>query len=166
MVKDRESGLKRHHVSNIINKNIIPSLPENCVVEVPAYFVDNKIKTPYIGSFPSPINELIKIHAKNQQLVVDAAQTGNPGDLLKAFLADPMCKFIEDDDKIEALMWNLLYYERNWLQNFSEAIPSYQDLQKMNYHVEKKELSNLNHARREKYPLDSSLKKKAWPYTP
>ncbi len=163
MIKDKEQNVLRHHVSNVLNKNIIPSLPENCIIEVPAFFHDNQIKTPPMGSFPKDIQELIKIHAENQQLVVNAAISGRPEDLLKALLADPMCKFIEDDDKIEAMMWNMLHYERKWMHNFTESIPTHEDLKKMHYHIEKSELRTQERAIQEKYVPDPSLKKKSWP---
>ncbi|MHA1436892.1 MAG: family 4 glycosyl hydrolase [Promethearchaeota archaeon] len=119
MAKDKENDIPRHHVCNIINNRTIPSLPENCVIEVPCYFLDGKIYPSKIGALPKQINDLIKVHAKNQQLVLNAARSGNIDDLIKALLADPMCKFIEDDDKIEAMMYNLLYYEKKWLPQFS-----------------------------------------------
>ncbi|MHA1845858.1 MAG: family 4 glycosyl hydrolase [Promethearchaeota archaeon] len=166
MMEDKEQNLPRHHVSNIINKNIISFLPENCVVEVPAWFINNEIRAPKITSFPNSIKELLKIHAKNQQLVVDAARTGNPDLLLKALIADPMCQFIEDDDKIEAMMWNMLFYEKKWQNNFSESIPSYRELKSMKYHVKREELRTYDQAIKEKYKPDAHLKKKSWPHVP
>jgi alpha-galactosidase len=166
MVKDMEREIHRHHVCNVLNNGAIPSLPDNCVVEIPAYFKDGKICPAKIGSLPNPINEMVKIQAENQQLVVNAALSGDSEDILKALLADPMCQFIEDNDKIEDMMWNLLFYERKWLPNFAESIPSYEEILKRKYHVKKKELLLRKNARKEKYAPDESLKTKAWPNVP
>jgi len=163
MAKDRERNLPKHHVCNVLNKGIIPSLPENCVVEVPCYFEDGKLFPSKIGPLPKQVNELVMPHAKNHQNIVNAALSGDPEDLLKALLADPMCQFIEDEEKIEALMYNMLHYERRWYPKFSESIPSFQEIKKMKYHVLPKELMTYKDARREKYSPDPDLKSKAWP---
>lgn len=163
MMKDKLNNLPKHHVCNVLNKGIIPNLPENCVVEVPCYFKDEQLQATQVGPLPSPINDLVLPHANNQQLVVDAAISGNPDDLLKALLTDKMCQFIEDDEKIEAMMMNLLFYQKKWLPKFSESIPTFSDLKNSKYLINKNELSSIKLARMEKYSPDPSLKSKAWP---
>ncbi len=163
MAKDKERDVPRHHVCNVLNNGIIPSLPNNCVVEVPCYFKDGKLCAAKVGALPKQINEWVKIHAKNQQLVVNAALSGNPDDLLKALIADPMCQFIEDVEKIEAMMLNMLYYQERWLPNFAESIPPLKDLKREKYYIDKKDLLTFKSARQEKYIPDPSLKSKSWP---
>ncbi|MFO8017960.1 MAG: hypothetical protein R6U96_04950 [Promethearchaeia archaeon] len=163
MAKHRERNLPNHHVCNIMNNGAISSLPDNCVVEIPCYFQDKKIHKADIGALPSDINELVKLHAENQQLIVDAALSGNPEDLLESLLADPMCQFIEDEEKIEQMMHNILYYEQKWLPQFSESIPTYSEIKDLKYHVNKKELRSVKKAQKPKYPPDPELKQKAWP---
>ena len=164
MAKYKERNISRHHVCNVINNGSIPSLPDNCVIEIPCYFKNGELHKVKIGALPHPIKKWVILHAKNQQLVVDAALSGNPDELIKALLADPMCGFIEDEEKIEALMRNMLYYQKDWLPNFSESILNYSDLKKMKYYIEKSELCKRNIARKEKYHPDKSLKIKSWPY--
>ena len=138
-------------------------MPDNCVVEVPCYFKDGKIFASKVEPLPKKINDIVKIHAENQQLVVDAALSGNPNDALKALLADPMCQFIEDEEKIEAMMWNMLYYQKRWLPKFSESIPSINDLKKSKYFIDIKELHTKALAQMEKYSPHPNLKAKSWP---
>lgn len=163
MAKDKENNYQRQHVTNVLNNSIIPSLPDNCVVEVPCYFKDGKIFASKVGPLPNEINNIIKTHAENQQLVVDAALSGDPNDVLRALLADPMCQFIEDDEKIEAMMWNMLYYQKKWLPKFSESLPSIIELNTSKYKIDIKELKTKELARMEKYIVNPSLKGKAWP---
>lgn len=162
MAKDKENNVTRQHVCNILNKGIIPSLPDNCIVEIPAYFKDGKINPAERGSLPNPINEWVKLHAKNQQLVVNAALSGDPDELMKTLMADPMNAFIEDEEKIEAMMRNMLYYERQWLPKFAESIPPYIDLKRGKYFIRKAELTTKKEARKEKYTPDPRLKTKTW----
>jgi alpha-galactosidase len=163
MVKDRENNVQRHHVCNILNNGTIPSLPDNCVIELPCYFRNRKITPAKIGPLPNSINDWVKLHAENQQLVINAALSGDLDDLMKALNADPMNAFIEDEEKIEAMMLNMLYYQRQWLPKFSESIPTYDELVKGKYFIAKTELSTNNLARREKYSLNPQLKMKSWP---
>jgi len=163
MAKDKENNYHRQHVTNVLNNGIIPSLPDNCVVEVPCYFKNGKIFASKVESLPKKINDIVKIHAQNQQLVVDAGLSGDPKVLLKALLADPMCQFIEDEDKIEAMMWNMLYYQRKWLPEFSESIPSIKDLRTSKYFIDIIELKTKELARLEKFVVNQNLKKNAWP---
>jgi len=164
MVKDKERKKSNHHVCNILNKTTIPSLPENCVVEIPGYFKDNKIQAVRVGALPPRINDLVKIHAQNQQLIVNAAISGKIEDLLKTLLNDPMCQYIQDNEKIENMMYNILYYEKKWLPLYSESIPSYNELKSMEFYVEKQELSNFKNAKLEKYYPEESLKHSSWPF--
>jgi len=69
MAKDKENNYERHHVTNVLNNGIIPSLPDNCVVEIPCYFKDGKIFASKVEPLPKKINDIVKIHAENQQLV-------------------------------------------------------------------------------------------------
>ena len=162
MVKDKERKKQNHHVCNILNKNTIPSLPENCVVEIPCYFKENRIQPVKVGALPLRINDLVKIHAQNQQLIVNSAISGKIEDLLKVLLNDPMCQFIQDDEKIENMMYNMLYYERKWLSLYSESILSYNELKNKKFYIEKQELSNFENAILEKYYPDETLKKKSY----
>ncbi len=163
MAKDRERNIPRHHVCNVINNGTIPSLPNNCIIEVPCYFKDGKVTPAKIGPLPEPINKWVKIHTENQQLVVNAGLSGNLDDIMKALLADPMCQFIEDEDKIESMMLHMLYHEKHWLPNFAGSMPLLNDLKKNMYYIDKKELSSYKLARMEKYALDPKLEDKAWP---
>lgn len=163
MAKDKERNYPRHHVCNVLNKGRIPNLPNNCIIEVPCYFQDHLIQTPDIGPLPKEINKWVKVHALNQQLVVDAAISGKKEDLLKALLADPMCQFIEDNDKIEEMMESMLFYERKWLRKFSESIPSQRDIENLKHPVVKSDLGSYQNAIKTKFAPESSLKQEAWP---
>lgn len=163
MAKDKEANRQRHHVCNVMNNGTIPNLPNNCIIEVPAFFKDDNVQPVKIGALPSPISDWVNLQAKNQQKVVDAAISGDPDKLLDALLSDPMCQFIEDEEKVEHMMLTMLYYERKWLPKFSESIPSASDIQKLKYKVHETELMTNKDAKKEKYKPDPKLKKKCWP---
>ncbi len=162
IAKDNENGFPKHHVCNVLNRGIIPSLPENCAIEIPCYMRDRKLVPVKVGALPNPINDWVKVHAEVQQMVVDAALSGNKDLLLKALLKDPMCAFIEDDDKIEALMNHMLYFQRRWLPKFANSIPSLTELKRSKYYIDKSELKTIKLARTEKFKPEIQIKEKVW----
>ena len=146
MVKDKLRNLPKHHVCNVRNNGTISNLPDDCIIEAPCFFKNDKLHTTKVGPLPKPMDEWVRVHAENQKPVVDAALNGDTDKLLKALLADPMCQFIEDDEKIEYMMKNMLYYQQKWLPNFSESIPSLKELKQFKYTINWKEISNYEDA--------------------
>ncbi|MHA1340872.1 MAG: family 4 glycosyl hydrolase [Promethearchaeota archaeon] len=154
------------HVVNIPNEGIIPELPENCVVEVPAYFENGIISLIKPIHMPKKIVELVRPHAEQHQLTINAA-LGNDLDLIiKAILHDPLCEWIEDPDRVEYMAKLMLYYEQNWLpKEWKEWIPTKDELEKSKYWISPKELSRKNkNYLKKKFPIDEKLRKKAFFY--
>ncbi|GAB4313777.1 MAG: alpha-glucosidase/alpha-galactosidase [Promethearchaeota archaeon] len=153
----------REHVVNVLNEGgaVVPSLPDGCVVEVPSTFVDGRVVPTSPGPLPAEVRDLVAVHAKNTALFVDAATSGDPDKLLKAMLADPMCQFVEDDDAVEDMTWNLLHYEARWLPRFAESVPTRQDLEKLKHHVTPRDLAGRR-AKAVKWPPRPELASKAY----
>ncbi|MBD3188572.1 hypothetical protein GF325_17205 [Candidatus Bathyarchaeota archaeon] len=151
------------HVVNVPNKQYIPNLPENAIVEVPGMFKDGKMVGTKVGDLPGKIADFVRVHAEQQFLTVDAAMAGDPDAIVKAMLHDPMNRFVEDEQRIEDLTFNMLHYEQEWLPgSWKEFIPTIEELKERKYHVLPEELAGKKTARRNKYPLPESLKEKAW----
>ncbi|MHA1731840.1 MAG: family 4 glycosyl hydrolase [Promethearchaeota archaeon] len=154
----------RHHVVNLPNfgQRLVSNLPEDCVVEVPGYFsVGGELVGVPVGPLPPEVLGLVKVHAENTAKFVEAAVSGSPEKLLSALLSDPMCQFLEDDDAVEDIMWNMLYYEREWLPNFRESIPDLDDLRARKRFVSEGDLKKKN-ARAVKWPPAPNLEEKAY----
>ncbi|MHA1889420.1 MAG: family 4 glycosyl hydrolase [Promethearchaeota archaeon] len=158
-----------HHVVNLPNYDqaICSSLPEGAILEVPGYFKDGKMHGTKVDAskMDKDVLKFLKIHSETQDLVVDAWQKGDPDILLKGLLHDPMCAFIEDPEKIEAMMWLMLYYEREWLPTFKDVIPSKEEIKKKvgKYWIDKKEIATQEEAYKVKFPPDPALKAKCKP---
>lgn len=172
MIVDRMKSLSgvyieepyRYHPVNVLNqgKKIVLNLPENCILESTGYFKDDQINVINMGAMPTEIYNLVHVHAENTQKFVDAAVSGDPDTLLIALLADPACQFIEDNDAIEDMMWNMLYYEQEWLPNFKESIPSIDELKKRKKFVTEKDLRGKRRARKVKWPPRAELHSQAY----
>ncbi|NMC03957.1 MAG: hypothetical protein GYA24_02035, partial [Candidatus Lokiarchaeota archaeon] len=163
MTIDWKNNDPRHHVVNLPNKGYIPNLPENAIVEIPGYFKDGKMAGVKVGSLPGDIADLVRPHAEQQFLTVDAALGNKPELIVKAMLHDPMNKFIEDDDAIEDLTYSMLFHEQAWLPpEWKEWIPTAEDLAKRKRHVEWNDIKTVSRARQVKYPVDPRIEAKAF----
>ena len=75
--------------ANLPNKGYISNLPEDAIVEVPAFVSGNGITGIGMGELPSGIAALCMTQIAVQNLVVDAGATGNKDLVIQALLADP-----------------------------------------------------------------------------
>ena len=162
MTIDWKHGIPDHHVVNIPNDNLIPNLPSNCIVEVPGYFDNGRIKGVPVGSLPSEIAKIVRTHAENQRPIVEAALKGDKGLLLEVLLNDPMCQFIEDPDGIEDMMNLMLYYQKRWLPDFEDTL-SEEELRERRW-IPPEELTTKEKVSRVEYPPRETLRAKAWPH--
>ncbi len=153
---------KRLHPVNVINTGgqIMPDLPHNCAVETTGFFENGRIETRRNIHLPDDILCLIRPFAENQQRVVDAAFSGDPDMLFEAFINDPVCAFIEDDEALRDMMLNMLHYQKRWLPQFRDRILSVSDMGKLAHCIEPYELKGPR-AKEVKYPPRMSLSNKA-----
>ncbi len=170
MIEDRlhsqngsnDKSLHNFHPVNVTNtgRRIIPNLPENCAVETSGFFENGKLKTRHDVRLPENILNLVRPFAENQQRVVDAALSGDPGKLLDAFINDPVCAFIENDDAIRDMMLNMLHYQKRWLPQFKDCITTNSRIEKLKHHITPAELKG-SRAQQVKYLPKAHLSNKA-----
>ncbi len=87
------------YIVNIPNNGTVPELPDDCIVEIPGHFVDGDMLPMKTLHISNEVADMLRPHAEQHRLTVDAA-LGNSYDLvLKAMQHDPMCAWIEDERK-------------------------------------------------------------------
>ncbi len=74
---------------NVPNNGSIPNLPNDLVVEVPAYCDSNGIETVKMNPLPEPIAAIIRLHASIHKLLVEAYDEESKDKLLQAILIEP-----------------------------------------------------------------------------
>lgn len=158
MIIDKMSSIdgdktERMHPINTKNTEIISNITSDTVVETSGSFKNGKIVPTKVGKLPEGIKELVSIHALNIPKIVKASLTGDTDKLLDTLLSDPMCKLITDSEKIEQMMWNMLYYEQKWLPLYKESIPTLDELEKLNYYISHNDI----HSKRIKWVPDLKL---------
>jgi alpha-galactosidase len=157
-----DRNLQHFHPVNVINtdRRIISNLPENCVVETAGFFENGKIESRYNAQLPDKIQNLVRPFAENQQRVVDAAFSGDPEKLFDAFINDPICAFVEDEDAIRDMLLNMLHYQKKWLPQFKDCIPTHSSIGKLKHYIDLSELKGFR-ALQVKYPPKAQLSSKA-----
>ncbi len=74
---------------NLENKGQIPNLPPNAVVETNAVFARDQVRPVTAGKLPDSILGLVERHVRNQEMIVEAALTGDKDLAFQAVYADP-----------------------------------------------------------------------------
>jgi alpha-galactosidase/6-phospho-beta-glucosidase family protein len=151
-------------VVNIPNNGIVPQLPEDSIVEVAALYKNGKITPVSTVNLDSKVADLLRPHAEQHRLTVDAALGDDLDLVIKAMQHDPMNQWIEDPDRIEYLTKIMLYYQQPWLpKEWQEWIPRESELRKSRWWVSPKDLQKFGRIyKRKKFHLIESLKTKAY----
>jgi alpha-galactosidase len=105
-------------VVNVPNTSLIPNLPAEAVVEVPAVVNGEGIHPVGIGPLPTGLAAVLGRHALVQRLTAEAALRGDIGLLRQAMTADPLLDASLEPAGIEALMREMLAANAPYLPMF------------------------------------------------
>ncbi|HEX2282493.1 MAG TPA: hypothetical protein VHG52_12110 [Thermomicrobiales bacterium] len=97
---------------NVRNDGLIPNLPPDAVVEVPGMADGRGVHGIAVGALPEGIAGILAARARQQELTVDAALSGDRALALQALLADPLVPSVETaaamlDEALEAHVMHL-----------------------------------------------------------
>jgi alpha-galactosidase len=74
---------------NYPNHGQIANLPQEVVVETNAYFSHDRVQPLSAGNLPAGVHALVSRHAANQEMIVEAALTGDKDLAFQAVFNDP-----------------------------------------------------------------------------
>lgn len=83
---------------NLPNRGQAPDLPQNAVVETNVRLSENSITPQVAGTLPRGIRNTVTTHIENQELLVEAAFSGDLDLAFQAFLNDPQVMGLKMDD--------------------------------------------------------------------
>ncbi|MBI1279396.1 MAG: alpha-galactosidase [Anaerolineaceae bacterium] len=106
---------------NVPNVGLIDNLPHGCCVEVPCLVNGNGIQPTKIGSVPTQLAALNRTNINVQELIVEAALTGNTEAVYHAVMLDPLTAAVCTLDQIRSMVSDLLAAEQQWLPQFRNA---------------------------------------------
>src|SRR5690606_3873874 len=100
------------HVVNVRNDGVMPFLPNDAIVEVPANITAGSIETVPAGDIPALMRGLISDVSAYEELALDAAVRGGRARVVTALLAHPL---IRQWDLAEQLADRVILQNRSFL---------------------------------------------------
>lgn len=97
---------------NLPNRNLIPGLPEDAIVEVPAIISKNGIVGVSIPNYPKSFVALLRNYVGVYDLTADAALKGSRELVIQAILVNPL---ITEVTKVDELVDLMLEKQKKWL---------------------------------------------------
>ncbi len=103
---------------NIPNRGLINNLPQGSCVEVPCLVDGYGIQPTAIGALPPQLAALNRTNINVQDLIVEAALTGNLSAVYHAVMFDPLTAAVCTLPQIHALTTEMLEAQAQWLPQF------------------------------------------------
>ena len=109
---------------NLQNDGCITNLPDDAIVEVPAYVDRNGISVPKVGDLPLGCAAICNASISVQRLAVEAAVHGDVDLLKQAVLMDPLTSAVCTPPEISQMVDEMLVAQARWLPQYKTAIPA------------------------------------------
>jgi len=103
---------------NVPNEGLIDNLPQGCCVEVPCLVDGNGIQPTMVGSLPTQLAALNRACVNVQELIVEAALTGDVEAVHYAVMMDPLTAAVCTMPQIRAMVREMLEAQAQWLPQF------------------------------------------------
>jgi alpha-galactosidase len=104
---------------NVPNRGLITNLPEGCCVEVACLVDSGGIQPTHVGALPPQLAALNRTNINVQELIVEAALSGNVEAVHHAVLLDPLTAAVCTLPQIRAMTTELLEAQQRWLPQFA-----------------------------------------------
>ena len=76
------------HIVNVPNRGLVDNLPGDAVLELPAHVGPSALRGSKVGPLPQPVAHLLSTRALQQEVLVDAALSGDRKTALQGLLLD------------------------------------------------------------------------------
>ncbi len=118
IIHSMETGIPRVVYGNVANRGLIDNLPQGCCVEVPCLVDQNGLQPTKIGALPPHLAALMRTNVNVQEMVVEAALTGQRQYVYAAAMLDPHTAAELDLDQIWRLVDDLIAAHGDWLPEY------------------------------------------------
>ena len=103
---------------NVPNEGLVDNLPEGCCVEVPCLVDGNGIQPTKVGWLPPQLAALNRTHVNVQELIVEAALSGDVEAVYYAVSLDPLTGAVCTLPQIRDMVDEMLGAQAQWLPQF------------------------------------------------
>ncbi|NIM93770.1 MAG: alpha-galactosidase [Anaerolineales bacterium] len=104
---------------NVLNYGLIENLPHGCCVEVPCLVNGNGIQPIPVGNLPPQLAAINRTNINVQELIVEAALTGNKEAVYQAVMLDPLAGAVCTLSEIREMVDELFETQAQWLPQFN-----------------------------------------------
>ena len=99
-------------------RHLIDNLPENCCVEVPVLASQYGMEPIHVGSLPDHLAILVGTTARIEDMVAEAAVTGDRRKVFQAVCMDPLCSAVCSLQEIKEMTDALFAKNKDYLPAF------------------------------------------------
>ncbi len=103
---------------NVPNTDLIENLPRGCCVEVPCLVDGNGVQPTKVGLVPPQLAALNRTNINVQELIVEAALTGDIDAVYHAVALDPLTAAVCTLPQIRSMVDEMLTAQEHWLPQF------------------------------------------------
>lgn len=107
---------------NVPNRALIPNLPKGCCVEVPCLVDGNGVQPTAVEHYPAQLAALNRTNINVQELIVEAARTGDTEAVHHAVALDPLTAAVCTLPRIRTMVDEMLEAQARWLPQFGKKI--------------------------------------------
>jgi len=105
---------------NVPNAGLIEGLPHGCCVEVPCLVDAGGVQPTVVGYYPPQLAALNRTNINVQELIVEAALTGNAEAAHHAVMLDPLTAAVCTLPEIRSMVGEMLDAQARWLPQFRQ----------------------------------------------
>ena len=124
IIEARETNKVFRLNGNVRNDGLITNLPDGCCVEVPIFVDGVGLHPTVVGNLPAQCAALNMTNVIVQEMVVEAAVTGNPDLAAQAVALDPLTSAVLTLNEAREMTREMFAAESRWLDQFAGRIPA------------------------------------------
>ena len=119
IIEAMETHVPIHVNGNVPNRGAIGNLPQDCCVEVPCLVDGNGVQPTLVGGLPPQLAALNRTNVNVQELIVEAALSGDTDAVHHAVALDPLTAAVCTLPQIHAMVDEMLERQARWLPQFA-----------------------------------------------
>jgi alpha-galactosidase len=131
IIEALETGRVYRGHFNVVNNGVINNLPDDAIVEVPAYVDQTGINVPVYGDLPLGCAAVCNLSVQVQRLSVQAALDGDEMKLKQAMMLDPLTGTVLNPQEIWQMTDDMLIAQASWLPQYQKVINKARTRQKV-----------------------------------
>ncbi len=122
IIESIETGRVYRGHFNVQNSGCIGNLPDDAIVEVPAYVDEHGISVPPVGDLPLGCAAVCNASISVQRLAMEAAVHGDVDLLKQSMMMDPLVGAVCDPIEISQMVDEMLIAQARWLPNYKRSL--------------------------------------------